>query len=101
MAKRREERIDDDDAKRKPVVLPHDHLESFLLDQSIVRPTPTYSFLESGYLRGLYQLLHTNCLYMWLRGDFGPIDEPTITTSVIDRLWMDLPEKEKLLEKQN
>jgi len=65
-------------------------LERFVCDFVIVRPTPTFRFFENNYLRGLYELFHTNCLYRWLRRDFGEVDEPVIQRDVLENIWTDL-----------
>lgn len=49
-----------------------------------------FSFIENGYLRQLYDQLHTNVLYSWLRGDLGPIDRPNVSRDYIWNLWSDL-----------
>lgn len=49
-----------------------------------------FSFIENRYLRQLYDQLHTNVLYSWLRGDLGPIDRPNVSRDYIWNLWSDL-----------
>lgn len=64
-------------------------------DFTIVRPcrkrnTNPCAFMSNKYLQGLYEQLHTNVLYSWMRGDLGDIDNPTITRDYIWNLWCDM-----------
>lgn len=88
MAKRKSERETDD---VRPAKFPPD-IDVFLLDTRVVRPTTGFAFFENSYLRGLYELLHTNVIFNWLSGDYGPIDDPLITRDKISMIWRELPQ---------
>lgn len=64
-------------------------------DFAIVRPrrkrnANPCAFMSNKYLQGLYDQLHTNVLYAWLRGDLGDIDDPVVTRDYIWNLWTDM-----------
>lgn len=52
--------------------------------------TGSLGFLNNNYLRQLYDQLHVNVLYSWLRDDLGPIDDPLITRDMLWNMWKDM-----------
>ena len=60
---------------------------SMLCDYGLLRRDESYYFLNSPYLRELYENLHTNMLYNWLQGEYGWMDSATIGTEDIAKVW--------------
>lgn len=57
---------------------------------TLLRCNGTLGFLNNKYLKQLYEQLHTNVLYSWLRGDLGPIDDPVVSRDYLWNLWRDM-----------
>jgi hypothetical protein len=48
------------------------------------------SFLWNPYLRSLGENLRHQMTFLWLRGDFGPIDNPAISRDSVSDIWLSL-----------
>lgn len=60
-----------------------------LADYGLLRRDETRYFIESPYLRELSELVHTNLLFNWISGDYGPIDDADVSIESIEKVWVD------------
>jgi hypothetical protein len=58
-----------------------------VLDHGLETPA---AFFRNPYLNTLEDRLRATMMFQWIRGDFGPVDTPTVAQEQIESVWMSL-----------